>query len=125
MQINLFRIGKRWMFKEYLSEEAFKELSEFYSSEDYRFEFQTKTNLKEAREVLEENGYETKLIENIKQYCVVKDKYSERRDILKKSVYNETIEDKIVFVMKDKGAVEEAIALGAQPLNKTEIEPLF
>lgn len=125
MQINLFKIGKKWIFKEYLSEEAFKELADFYSSKNYRFEFYTKTNLKEAIEALEKNGYEVKLIEDVSKYCVVKDKYSERKEILKKSVYNETKDEKIVFVMKDKGAVEEATSLGATPLNETNIEPLF
>lgn len=121
MSINIFKIGNKWVFKHFLSDDVFKQLSDFYNNEKYRFEFYTKTNLNEAKDILKENNYDFKIIEDIKPYCVIKDKYSKRKEILRRCVYTETKNEKIIFVMKNKSAVEEATAVGAKLLEDTNL----
>jgi len=125
MKLNIFKIGNIWVFKEYFEKSIFKDLSDFYNGKRYRFEVKTKTHLEEIKKKLSKSGYNVDVINNPSDYCVVKDRYSKRKDILKKSVYNETKKDKVFFIMKDMAAVEEAVSLGAKRLEETNFEKFF
>lgn len=116
-RINLFRIGGRWLFKHYFQNHVFEELSHYYGGSRYRFEVPDE-GLAEVRDLLEREGHETVLIRDPEPFCVTKQAYTEMKQILKKSVHKEPREDLVLFVMKDKAAVEQAEYLGAERVTE-------
>jgi hypothetical protein len=64
--------------------------------------------------LLERNGFDYELVEDLKGYVIQIPKSEKYAQILKNSVaMKETANDRM-FLMKDLAAVEEAIALGAK-----------
>ncbi len=113
--INLFKLGKLWVFKYFFEEEEiFKALAEHYNEDMYRFEFKTFGARNNALKILERKGYDYALIENLRPFVVKLERFSKYASILKNSVaYMETTNSRI-FLMKDLAAVEESIRLGAK-----------
>ena len=67
-----------------------------------------------ALKLLERNGFDYDLVEDLKGYVVQISKTSKYAPILKNSVaFRETANERI-FLMKDLAAVEEAVGLGAK-----------
>ena len=113
--INVFKLGKLWLFKYFFdNKELFKALLDHYNKDLYRFEFKSIGARNNALKLLERNGFDYDLVEDLKGYVVKLPKFAKYAQILKNSVaFKETATER-VFLMKDLAAVEEAVSLGAQ-----------
>jgi hypothetical protein len=63
---------------------------------------------------LERNGFDYKLVEDLKGYVVSLPKTAKYTQILKNSVAQSETANERVFLIKDKAAFEEAVGLGAK-----------
>jgi hypothetical protein len=114
-RITVFKLGKLWVFKHFFDDKAlFLALLGNYNKNQYRFEFTSIGARNNALKLLERNGFDYDLVEDLKGYIVQLPKSAKYAQILKNSVANkETVNDRI-FLMKDQAAVEEAVVLGAK-----------
>jgi hypothetical protein len=79
-----------------------------------RFEFKSTGARNNALKLLERNGFDYDLVEDLKGYAVELPKSAKYAQILKNSVaFKETANDR-QFLMKDLAAIEEAVSLGAK-----------
>jgi hypothetical protein len=114
-RINVFKVGKLWLFKHFFDNmELFEALLDHYNKDLYRFEFKSTDARNNALKLLERNGFDYDLVENLQGYVVKLPKFAKYAQILKNSVaFKETSSERL-FLMKDKAAVEEAAGLCAQ-----------
>jgi hypothetical protein len=114
-RINVFKLGKLWVFKQFFdNEELFDALLNYYNKSQYRFEFKSTGARNNALKLLERNGFDYDLVENLEGYLVWFPKNAKYAPILKNSVaFKETTNERI-FVMKDLAAVEEAVGQGGK-----------
>jgi hypothetical protein len=114
-RITIFRLGKLWVFKQFFDNRVvYNALLEYYNKEQYCFEFKSIGARNNALKLLERNGFDYNLVEDLKGYVVTLPKSAKYAQILKNSVaFKETANDRI-FLMKDLAAVEEAVGLGAK-----------
>jgi hypothetical protein len=114
-QVNVFKVGKLWVFKYFFDDRGLYEaLLGYYKKDSYRFEFKSTGERNKALKLLESGGIDYSLVENLKGYIVWLDKSSKYAPVLKNSVaYKETANERI-FLMKDLAAVEEALSFGAK-----------
>jgi len=115
IRINIFKLGKLWVFKQFFEKkEVFNALMDYYNKDKYRFEFKSIGARNNALKLLERNGFDYDLVEDLKGYVVDLPKSAKYSQILKNSVaFKETANERI-FLMKDLAAVEEAVGLGAR-----------
>jgi hypothetical protein len=115
-KIIIFKLGKLWVFKHLFdNRELFMALLGNYNKDQYRFEFTSVGERNNAIKMLERNGFDYELVEDLKGYVVQIPKSAKYAQILKSSVaMKETANDRI-FLMKDQAAVEEAVSLGSVP----------
>ena len=120
-KVNIFKIGSLWCFKYFFdNREVFKELSEYYNREKYRFELKNVGARNKVMKYLEEElGLEFTLVEDTAEYTVKINKFKKYAPILRNSIDSTEREKDRVFVMKDLASVEEAIGKGAE--KSTEI----
>ena len=86
----------------------------YYNKDLFRFEFKSTGARNNALKLLERNGFDYDLVEDLKGYVVQLSKTSKYATILKSSVaFKETANERL-FLMKDLAAVEEAVNLGAK-----------
>ena len=113
--ITVFKVGKLWLFKVFFdNRELFEALLNHYNKDLYRFEFKSTGARNNALKLLERNGFDYDLVENMQGYVVKLPKFAKYAQILKNSVASkETATDRL-FLMKDLAAVEEAVGLGAK-----------
>jgi len=113
--ITVFKVGKLWLFKYFFdNREIFEALLDHYNKDLYRFEFKSTGARNNALKLLERNGFDYDLVENMQGYVVKLPKFAKYAQILKNSVASkETATDRL-FLMKDLAAVEEAVGLGAK-----------
>ncbi len=113
--VNLFKVGKLWIFKYFFeNRELFEALLDHYNKNQYRFEFKSVGARNNALKLLERNGFDYDLVEDLKDYMVKLPKKAQYAEILKNSVATKEIANERIFLMKDSAAVEEATSLGAQ-----------
>lgn len=114
-RINVFKLGKLWVFKQFFeNKELFKALLDYYNKDLFRFEFKSLGARNNALKLLEKSGFDYDLVEDLKGYVVQLPKSAKYAQILKNSVaFKETVNERI-FLMKDLAAVEEAVSLGAK-----------
>ena len=114
-RIVFFKLGKIWVFKQFFDNmEVFNALLDYYNKDQYRFEFKSIGARNNALKLLERNGFDYDLVEDLRGYVVQIPKQSKYAQILKNSVaFKETANERL-FLMKDLAAVEEAVGLGAQ-----------
>jgi hypothetical protein len=114
-RITFFKLGKLWAFKQFFdNHELFNALQYYYNKDLYRFEFKSIGARNNALKLLERNGFDYDLVEDLKGYVVQLSKLAKYAQILKNSVaFKETANERI-FLMKDLAAVEEAVSLGAK-----------
>lgn len=114
-KLNIFKLGNLWCFKYYFDDkETFKELSEYYNQEKYRFELGTVGERNKVMKYLEEKGFEPVLIEDTSDYTVKIRMFKKYATILKNSIdYDEKGKERI-FILKDLTSVEEAIEKGVE-----------
>jgi hypothetical protein len=117
-RITVFKVGKLWLFKCFFEDkEIFMALLDYYNKDQYRFEIKTFGERNKVLKLLERNGFDYDLVEDLKGYVVKLSKSAKYAQILKNSVaYKETANDRL-FLMKDLAAVEEAVSLGAQTVD--------
>jgi hypothetical protein len=113
--IIIFKLGKLWLFKQFFDNyELFNALLDYYNKDLYRFEFKSIGARNNALKLLERNGFDYDLVEDLKGYVVQLPKTAKYAQILKNSVaFKETANERL-FLMKDLAAVEEAMGLGAK-----------
>jgi hypothetical protein len=86
-RINVFKLGKLWVFKQFFdNKDLFKALLDYYNKDQYRFEFKSVGARNNALKILERNGFDYDLVENLKGYMVQLPKRSKYSRILKNSV---------------------------------------
>lgn len=114
-RITVFKLGKLWVFKHFFdNREVYNALLEYYNKDQYRFEFKSVGARNNALKLLERNGFDYDLVEDLQKYVITLPKSAKYAQILKNSVaFKETLNDRI-FLMKDLAAVEEAVELGAK-----------
>jgi hypothetical protein len=115
-RITFFKLCKLWVFKQFFdNHELFNALQDHYNKDLYRFEFKSIGARNNALKLLERNGFDYDLVEDLKGYVVQQlPKHAKYAQILKNSVaFKETANERI-FLMKDQAAVEEAVGLGAK-----------
>lgn len=117
-EVNIFRVGARWMFKHYFEEkEVFKHLSKYYNKRKYRFEVSNLEELGDVKNILRDFGYNPVFVEDNRLFQVAIDRYEPHAQILRNSVDSDEINRKKVFLMRDRASVEEALLLGAEPYS--------
>jgi len=113
-RINVFKVGKLWLFKYFFDNmELFEVLLDHYNKDLYRFEFKSIGARNNALKLLERNDFDYDLVENRQGYVVKLPKFAKYAQILKNSVASKETATERVFLMKDLAAVEEALGLGA------------
>ena len=114
-RITFFKLGKLWVFKQFFdNHELFNALLDHYNKDLFRFEFKSIGARNNALKLLERNGFDYDLVEELKGYVVQLPKSAKYAQVLKNSVaFRETATERI-FLMKDLAAVEEAVCLGAK-----------
>ena len=113
--ITLFKLGKLWVFKQFFdNHELFNALLDYYNKDLYRFEFKSIGARNNALKLLERNGFDYDLVEDLLGYVVQLPKHAKYAPILKNSVALKEIANERIFLMKDLAAVEEAVGLGAK-----------
>ena len=115
VRITIFKLGKLWVFKQFFDKrEVFDALLDYYNKDQYRFEFKSIGARNNALQLLERNGFDYDLVEDLKGYVVQLPKSAKYALVLKNSVaFKETANERL-FLMKDLAAVEEAVGLGAK-----------
>ena len=113
--ITFFKLGKLWVFKQFFdNHELFNALLDYYNKDLFRFEFKYIGSRNNALKLLEKNGFDYDLVEDLKGYVVQLPKHAKYAQILKNSVaFKEAVNERI-FRMKDLAAVEETVGLGAK-----------
>lgn len=120
-QFYVFEIDDTYLFKHYFQiQSVFSELQQYYNESEYRFEIPP-DEFDDVRELLEENYYEPVVVDDLEEFCVVKEQYTEHADILKNSVENWSRRGYNFFLMKDLQAVEQAIEQGAKRVERTDL----
>lgn len=124
--VNVFRVDETYLFKHYFDgDEVFDRLKHYYNNQHYRFEIPAE-DFEEISEFLQEHGYALVEVENIEEFVVVVEKYTEHPDnIFKASVMQRGDADYNVFLMKDQVAVEDAVHNGATRVTDTDLAVPF
>ena len=114
-RITLFKLGDIWVFKQFFGNKAFYHaLREYYNKDQYRCELKSIGARNNVIKLLERNGFDYDLVEDLKGYVVQLPKSAKYAQVLKNSVaFKETANERL-FLMKDLAAVEEAVGLGAK-----------
>ena len=113
--ISVFKVGKLWLFKVFFdNRELFEALLDHYNKDLYRFEFKSTGARNNALKLLERNGFDYDLVEDLKGYVVKLPKFAKYAQVLKNSVASKETATERLFLMKDLAAVEEAVGLGAK-----------
>ena len=114
-RINVFKVGKLWLFKYFFdNKELFEALLDHYNKDLYRFEFKSTGARNNALKLLERNGFDYDLVEDLQSYVVKLPKFAKYAQILKNSVATKETATERLFLMKDLAAVEEAVGLGTK-----------
>ena len=114
-RITVFKVGKHWLFKYFFDNmELFEALVDHYNKNLYRFEFKSTGARNNALKILERNGFDYDLVEDLQGYVVKLPKFAKYAQILKNSVAMKETATERIILMKDLAAVEEAVGLGAK-----------
>ena len=114
-RVTIFKLGNLWVFKQFFdNHELFSALLDHYNKDLFRFEFKSIGARNNALKLLERNGFDYDLVEDLKGYVVQLPKSAKYAQVLKNSMaFKETANERL-FLMKDLAAVEEAVGLGAK-----------
>jgi hypothetical protein len=125
-RIHAFPFGELYLFKHYFEEQdLFDQLKRYYNSSEYRFEVPAE-DYPSVEELLREYGYGLISIDNVQEFVVVVEKYTEHPDnVFKDSVYHEGGAGHNFFLMKDRVAVEQTVHNGAIHFPETDLEMPF
>ncbi len=114
LRINIFKISGAYYFKQFFDDpELFRELEPFYEKSRYRFKMSTVGERNKVMKILDMKGFDPTIIDDPAPYTVEIGRYQKYGELLKNSIENYPLRDKMVFVMKDMVWVEQALAMGA------------
>ena len=83
-RITFFKLGKLWVFKQFFDNRAlFDALLNYYNKDLFRFEFKSIGARNNALKLLERNGFDYDLVEDMKGYVVQLSKSAKYAQILK------------------------------------------
>jgi len=99
--------------------EIFNALLDYYNKDLYRFEFKSTATRNNALKILERNGFDYELVDDMKGYMIRLPKSAKYAQILKNSVAHKEIVNERIFLMKDMASVEEALSLGSKLYEET------
>jgi len=117
-RIIVFKVGKLWVFKQFFdNHELFNALLDYYHKDQYRFEFKSIGARNNALKILERNGFDYELVEDLRSYVVKLPRFAKYAQILKNSVATKETATERLVLMKDMAAVEEAVRLGAEKME--------
>lgn len=120
--IYVFYVDESYMFTHYFARtDIFSELQEYYNDAEYRFEV-PEDDFPWVLELLEKNHFNPIRVDDIEEFAVVKDQYTEHTDILRNSVMHWSRDGYDFFVMQSPRAVKEAVEQGATRLTDTDME---
>jgi hypothetical protein len=118
-RITVFKVSKLWVFTQFFeNKEVFKALLGYYHPDDYRFEINTIADRNNALKALERNGVDYELVEVLQGYVVKLPKFAKYAQILKNSIAKIKTASERIFLMKDLAAVEVAVSLGAEKIER-------
>lgn len=121
-RITLFKLGDIWIFKQFFGNKAFYHaLREYYNKDQYRCELRSIGARNNALKLLERNGFDYDLVEDLKGYVVRLPGSAKYAQVLMNSVAFKEIANERLFLMKDLAAVEEAVGLGAKIVEETKL----
>lgn len=121
-RVNVFPVGEAYLFRHYLSEDAFAELRRYYERYEYRFSVPA-GRFDAVAATLERHGYEPVVVDSFEPYAVVKRKYSNHPDVLfSAAVFHRSVGRFNCFVLKDRESVERAVRGGATPIAEADVE---
>ena len=119
--IYVFNIDESYLFSHYFARtDIFSELQVYYNDEEYRFEV-PEDDFPKVLELLEENHYNPIRVDDIAEFAVVKEQYTEHADILRNSVLHWSQDGYNFFVMQSPETVEQAVRQGANRLEDTDL----
>lgn len=119
--IYLFPVDRTVYFAHFFDRtDVFERLSEYYDADAYRFEV-PEDELDEVRELLKTNWFDPVIVEDIADFCVIKEQYAPHAEILKRSVMHWDRRGFNFFVMKDPLAVDRAVERGATRIAETDL----
>lgn len=114
-RITVLKLGDLWIFKHFFGDwMTFRSLADYYNKAQYRFELKSLSERDKALKLLEGNGFDYDLVEDVEGYMVQLPRSAKYAQVLKNSVAYDELNDKWIFLMKDLASVEEAIDLGAE-----------
>lgn len=119
--IYVFELDDTYLFKYYFERtDIFDTLREYYEDEEYRFEIPAE-EFPEVQDLLENNYYKPIFVDDVENFAVVKEQYTEHADILRNAVMHWTREGYHFFIMQDPVAVDQAVEQGATRLEEIDL----
>ena len=119
--IYVFRIDDAYLFKHYFDrDDLVSELNDYYNREKYRFEV-PQEEFPAVTELLEKNDFDLQIVNELEEFCVVKEEYTEHSEIPRNSVLHWNRDGYNFFLMKDPIAVDQAIEQGATRIEATDL----
>lgn len=113
-RINIFKLSRAYYFKHFFDDpELFRVLEPFYEKSRYRFKMATAGERNKVMKLLDMKGYDPTIIDDPAPYTVEIGRYQKYGELLKNSIEKYPLRDKMVFMMRDKACVEQALAMGA------------
>lgn len=107
--IFVFELDGTYVFKHYFErEDVFEAVADYYDREAYRFEV-PRREWGDVAATLREFFYEPEVVEDVDDFVVVKEAYTEHAEILKHSVANWSRRGYNFFLMKEPHWVERAV----------------
>lgn len=120
--IYVFELDHTYVFKHFFElREVFRAISDYYDHDAYRFEVPA-TEWDDVAAILREYYYEPEFVEDVANFVVVKEAYTEHAEILKHSVANWSRRGYNFFLMAEPLWVERSIEEhDATPASETDL----
>lgn len=119
--IYVFQIDDKYLFSHYFHRtDIFSELRMYYNDDEYRFEV-PEDDFPRVLELLEQNRYDPIRVEDLEEFAVVKEQYTEHKDILRNSLMHWSRDGYNFFLMQSPQAVEKAVEQGATRLEEIDL----
>ena len=121
-RVNAFPNDGTVLFKHYFDGEAvFDRLKPYYNGSQYRFEVPV-GEFDSVKRFLRGHGYDVSIVDDPAPYYVAVRQYTAHpEDVFKESVRHESARGYNYFLMRDRAAVESAVAQGAIRLSETSM----
>lgn len=112
-----FEVDGTYLFKQYFDRgNVFDNLESYYNNDKYRFEV-LERELPGVQQILDEYFFDLRIEDDLYNYCVVMEHGEDYSDVLRNSVLTRCRGSTIVFLMKDRLSVEQAVEQGARRLS--------